>query len=202
MHSIYSKVVGSTDACGMRYSAVFGVQAHRTENIQRMDELVEQLLRNYYVETRAKPRHIVFFRDGVAETHYPQVNELEIGRDYSKGIRKALAKMYASETPPKLTVIVVAKRHHTRFFPENPRDGVGKPGNVPPGTTVDTGVVHPVENDWFTVSQFGALGTAKPTYYHVLCDDHKWGASFHLYSLYSFHPERLDNFFKQASIYF
>ena len=47
---------------------------------------------------------------------------------------------------------------------------------MPPGTTVDQGIVHPFENDWYTVSQYGALGTAKPAHYHVLCDDHGWDA--------------------------
>ena len=47
---------------------------------------------------------------------------------------------------------------------------------MPPGTTIDTGVVHPREMDWFTVSHFGQLGTSKPTYYHVLWDDNNFTA--------------------------
>ncbi len=67
------KVVGSIDAYGMRYSAMFSVQAHRTEHIQRMAEMTKQLLQNYLDCTHHKPMHIVFFRDGVGDTAYPQV---------------------------------------------------------------------------------------------------------------------------------
>jgi len=65
------QVVGSVDAHGMRYSAVFSVQTHRMErHIMYMDELIEQLLDNYYQCTGHKPKHVVYFRDGVGEQGY------------------------------------------------------------------------------------------------------------------------------------
>ena len=64
-------MVGSIDPNGMRYSAVFSVQAHRKEEyIERMTELTEQLLDNYYQCTGHKPKHVVYFRDGVGEQGY------------------------------------------------------------------------------------------------------------------------------------
>ena len=85
-------------------------------------------------------------------------------------IHKACAKLEAGYKPP-ITFIVVQKRHHTRLFPDNPQDEVnvefslfllvylcmfyfqcGKGRNVPPGTMVDTQIVHPTENDFFLVS--------------------------------------------------
>ena len=52
---------------------------------------------------------------------------------------------------PKITFLVVQKRHHTRFFP-GPQDADGKNRNVPAGTIVDTNITHPTEMDFYLVS--------------------------------------------------
>eukprot|EP00112_Aurelia_sp_Birch-Aquarium-sp1_P007218 Seg1786.3 transcript_id=Seg1786.3/GoldUCD/mRNA.D3Y31 product="Protein argonaute-2" protein_id=Seg1786.3/GoldUCD/D3Y31 len=74
---------------------------------------------------------------------------------------------------PGISFIVVQKRHHTRFFPEQESDKVGKAGNVPPGTTVDTGICHPTEYDFYLCSHAGIQGTSRPAHYHVLWDDNE-----------------------------
>ncbi len=63
--------------------------------------------------------------------------------------------MLSADYRPPITYIVVQKRHHTRFFCRNPRDTVGKSRNVPPGTTVDTGVVSPDGFDFYLCSHAG-----------------------------------------------
>lgn len=50
---------------------------------------------------------------------------------------------------PKITFVVVQKRHHARFFPVDPRDA-DRTGNCQPGTVVDTDIVHPFEFDFCT----------------------------------------------------
>ena len=52
----------------------------------------------------------------------------------------------------------------SRFFPENPRDGVGRMKNIPPGTVVDTGITHPTETSFFLASHEGiqVLDNTKP----------------------------------------
>ena len=69
-------------------------------------------------------------------------------------IRKACNKLENGYEPP-VTFVVVQKRHHTRLFPDNPQDECGRGKNVPPGTVVDSTIVHPVENDFFLVSHQG-----------------------------------------------
>ncbi len=63
--------------------------------------------------------------------------------------------MLSGDYRPPITYIVVQKRHHTRFFCVNARDMNGKAKNVPPGTTVDTGVVTPDGFDFFLCSHAG-----------------------------------------------
>ena len=70
----------------------------------------------------------------------------------------------------KITIIVVGKRHHVRFFPSNPGDA-DRSGNCPAGTVVDTDVVNPVEFDFYLQSHGGLLGTSRPAHYNVLYDE-------------------------------
>lgn len=69
---------------------------------------------------------------------------------------------------PKLTVIVVGKRHHVRFFPKDKED---RSGNCLAGTVVDRGVTHPVEFDYYLQSHAGLKGTSRPAHYNVLLDE-------------------------------
>lgn len=56
---------------------------------------------------------------------------------------------------PGITFIVVQKRHHTRLFCADKKDQTGKSGNIPAGTTVDVGITHPTEFDFFLCSHAG-----------------------------------------------
>ncbi len=56
---------------------------------------------------------------------------------------------------PGITFIAVQKRHHTRLFAVDMKDQVGKANNIPPGTTVDVGITHPTEFDFYLCSHAG-----------------------------------------------
>lgn len=56
---------------------------------------------------------------------------------------------------PGITFIAVQKRHHTRLFAVDKKDQVGKAYNIPPGTTVDVGITHPTEFDFYLCSHAG-----------------------------------------------
>lgn len=76
-----------------------------------------------------------------------------------------------------ITVIVVGKRHHVRFFPVNPQnlnEADRKSGNCKAGTVVDRDIVHPVELDFYLQSHAGLLGTSRPAHYNVLYDDNNF----------------------------
>ena len=50
------------------------------------------------------------------------------------------------------------------------------PGNIPAGTTVDVGITHPTEFDFYLCSHQGIQGTSRPSHYHVLWDDNHFEA--------------------------
>lgn len=74
--------------------------------------------------------------------------------------------------PPKLTYVIVGKRHHVRFFPNENRSNVDhKSGNFVSGLVVDDDVVHPVYRDFYLQSQKPLKGTSRPAHYTVLWDE-------------------------------
>lgn len=60
-----------------RYSSTVRVQQHRQEIIQELSSMVRELLIHFYKATRFKPTRIIFYRDGVSEGQFQQVNELK-----------------------------------------------------------------------------------------------------------------------------
>ena len=71
---------------------------------------------------------------------------------------------------PTITLIVVGKRHHVRFFPTAKENG-DRSGNCRAGTVVDRDVTTPVEFDFYLQSHGGLLGTSRPAHYNVLYDE-------------------------------
>ncbi|PHT43063.1 Protein argonaute 4A [Capsicum baccatum] len=100
-----------------------------------------------------------FARDGVSESQFNQVLNVELDQ-----MIKAY-KHLGEDDKPKFTLIVAQKNHHTKLFQANAAE------NVPPGTVVDTNIVHPRNNDFFMCAHAGMMGTTRPAHYHVLLDE-------------------------------
>ncbi|XP_078383843.1 protein argonaute-2-like isoform X2 [Oculina patagonica] len=169
-------VVASMDANATKYCARVRAQRHEKlggaqEIINDLATMVKELLIEFYkANRRRKPSRIIFYRDGVSEGQFDQVLVHEV-----RAVQEA-CMMLEKEYRPRITFIVVQKRHHTRLFCEDKRDASGKAQNVPPGTTVDSGITHPYEFDFYLCSHFGIQGTSRPTHYHVLYDDNGFTA--------------------------
>lgn len=163
-------VVGSMDAHPSRYAATVRVQQHRQEIIQDLASMVRELLVQFYKSTRFKPTRIIFYRDGVSEGQFQQVLHHEL-----LAVREACLKL-ETDYKPGITFVVVQKRHHTRLFCSDKKEQIGKSGNIPAGTTVDLGITHPTEFDFYLCSHAGIQGTSRPSHYHVLWDDNQFSA--------------------------
>lgn len=179
-------VVGSMDWPEVtKYRGLVSAQQHRQEIIQDLYKkfedpqkgvvhagMIRELLLAFYRSTSQKPHRIIFYRDGVSEGQFNQVLFEEMD-----AIRKACASLQV-DYQPRVTFVVVQKRHHTRLFPANhsDRSSTDKSGNILPGTVVDTMICHPMEFDFFLCSHAGIKGTSRPTHYHVLYDENKFSA--------------------------
>ncbi|KAI3747368.1 hypothetical protein L6452_09822 [Arctium lappa] len=151
-----------------RYRASVRTQSARVEMIDGLfkpvsndkDEgMIRELLEDFYRSTqKQKPQNIIIFRDGVSESQFSQVLNIELEQ-----IMEA-CKFLDDDWNPKFMVIVAQKTHHTKFFQANSE------ANVPPGTIIDNKVCHPKNNDFYLCAQNGPIGTTRPTHYHVLLD--------------------------------
>jgi hypothetical protein len=118
------------------------------------------------------PTKVIVYRDGVSEGQYKLVLEKEL-----PGFVSAFDKLYGKpEKHPKISIIVVGKRHHTRFYPTKREDSDDRTGNPKPGTVVDRGVTGEKLFDFFLLAHQGLQGTSKPAHYVVIKDENKFGA--------------------------
>ena len=142
--------------------------APRQEIVSEIEEMLETRLDLWSSKNKNKlPQNILVYRDGVSEGQYKAVIEQEIA-----AIQRRCGNIYKlrNQNRPRITFIVVAKRHHTRFFPppdEQPRhiEGGVNPRN---GTIVDNGVTDDRKWDFFLQSHTPLQGTARPAHYVVL----------------------------------
>ncbi|THH32884.1 hypothetical protein EUX98_g1281 [Antrodiella citrinella] len=166
----FTALVANVDANSAKYIADCRVQTSRQEMIEDLEIMVKTMLEQYMGYRRnvekqkiIPPKRILFYRDGVSEGQFKQVLDIELPR-----IKKACESL---NIDPKITVIVVGKRHHVRFFPKTSDGGDRRSGNCFAGTVIDRDITHPVEQDFYLQSHAGLLGTSRPAHYNILYDE-------------------------------
>ncbi|KAI9096097.1 Piwi domain-containing protein [Phlyctochytrium arcticum] len=168
-------MVGSMDAQCARFAATLRIQrsppgTRRNDIIQDVYGMTMELLRAFYRTTNAKPKRIIFYRDGASEGQFAEIRHTEV-----QAVKRACADIEklsnsGKEYNPPVTFIIVTKRHHTRFFPKK-REDADRSGNCMPGTVIDKNIVHPVDYDFYLQSHAGLQGTSRSAHYHVLHDE-------------------------------
>ena len=160
-------VVASVDGRYAQWPGSIRLQKGRQEIVEELQAIIEERLALWQiVNAGALPEKIIVYRDGVSNGQYIQVRRLELKRVF-----EACKKFYsANQVPmPKISFIIVSKRHHTRFYPTNANDA-DKNGNPKPGTIVDRGVTSDSGWDFFLIAHSAIQGTAKPAHYFVIHD--------------------------------
>uniref|UniRef100_A0A1I8BI44 Piwi domain-containing protein n=1 Tax=Meloidogyne hapla TaxID=6305 RepID=A0A1I8BI44_MELHA len=170
-----SALVGNIDLNATRFTATVRAQHHRTEWIEDMGEMFNERLIHFqkgsklFHGSELRPAKIIVFRDGVSESQFQGVMDFEVS-----SIRKTIDQYFQGVQKPKLTVVVVQKRHNTRFFDKNDNDEKNK-GNLQPGTVID-GHITSYAKEFYLCSQKGMLGTSRPSHYFVLMDENNFTA--------------------------
>lgn len=152
-----------------KYRASVRTQSPKVEMIDSLfkkvsekedDGIMRELLLDFYTTSgKRKPDQIIIFRDGVSESQFNQVLNVELDQVIEA------CKFLDEKWSPKFLVIVAQKNHHTKFFQKD------APENVLPGTVIDNQICHPRNNDFYLCAHAGMIGTTRPTHYHVLLDD-------------------------------
>ncbi|KAF9781277.1 Piwi domain-containing protein [Thelephora terrestris] len=162
-----ASVVFSTDNTFSRYQALASLQQGRMEAIADLKQMMLDAFKKFHGTNGCIPERIVFFRDGVSEGEFSRVRDSEVEAIHD-AIREVGRKVKLTK-PPKLTFIIVGKRHHLKFFVQG-RDSVDQP---PQGLVVDTEVISPLYPNFYLQSHAGMLGTRKSSHYTVLHNENE-----------------------------
>ncbi|KZT11426.1 Piwi-domain-containing protein [Laetiporus sulphureus 93-53] len=173
-----TSLVASYDVEATRYCAFASVQAPRTEIIEDLPGMLTSAVQYFADRKNPPPERIIFYRDGVSDGEYAQVaqrevavindtlNEMQIS--YGPESHRELIKAFAKK--PQIAFVVVGKRHHIRFFPENPQSA-DRTGNCPAGFIVDDQITNAAYPDFYLQSHSGIIGTSRPSHYIVLANE-------------------------------
>jgi hypothetical protein len=155
-----------------QWPGVLSIQSKsRQEMVSDLKDMLKSRLRLWREKGKhnAYPENILVYRDGVSEGQYSQVLDTELPL-----LRAACKEVYPasdqSKGLPRMTIVVVGKRHHTRFYVTKESDA-DRSGNPKPGTVVDRGVTEARSWDFFLQAHAAIKGTARPAHYFVVLDE-------------------------------
>lgn len=141
--------------------------------VNGLEKMITERLDLWQAKNRQLPTKIIIYRDGVSEGQYKLVLEKEL-----PAFHKVFGRKYGAENRwPKVAIIVVGKRHHTRFYPTRQEDADYNPQrekgswNPLPGTVVDRGIAGKILREFWLQAHQGLQGTARPAHYVVIKDD-------------------------------
>ncbi|KAJ5083295.1 hypothetical protein N7456_012722, partial [Penicillium angulare] len=163
-------IVASVDSAFAQWPAELRIQPSRQEMVADLNTLLQSRIRLWAKHNNNKyPENIVVYRDGVSEGQYAIVNEKELPL-----LKSACESVYpATDTKkglPRLAIIIVGKRHNTRFYP-TAEENAERSCNPMPGTVVDRGVSESRAWDFFLQAHSALQGTARPAHYFTVYDE-------------------------------
>ncbi|KFP31525.1 Piwi-like 1 [Colius striatus] len=161
-HSV-AAFVASLNQTMTRWFSRCVIQGRGQEIVDGLKTCLRSALRDWFKWNKALPSRIIVYRDGVGDG---QLNTLV---NYEVPQLLECLRTIGTDYNPRITVIVVKKRVHSRFFAEVG----GGLKNPPPGTVVDTEITRPEWYDFFIVSQAVKDGCVAPTHYNVIYDNSK-----------------------------
>ena len=166
-------IVASVDCTLGQFAADIRLNTGRSEMIESLKDMVKSRLKLWQHRNNSLPDNILIYRDGVSEGQYDIVRVKEL-----RLIRQACRELYPAPSQtkisrPSISIIVVGKRHKTRFYPTSAsKDHTDPKTSHPlPGTTVDRGITSLRTWDFFMQAHGVLHGTAKPAHYVVILDE-------------------------------
>jgi hypothetical protein len=163
-------IVASVDQWLGQWPAEVQIQTARQEMVSGLDSMLKSRLRLWATKNKgAYPENILIYRDGVSEGQYEIVLDQELPL-----LRQACKELYPpsdfKKKLPRMSIIIVGKRHNTRFYPTGKEDA-DRSSNPQNGTIVDRGVTEARNWDFFLQAHTALQGTARPAHYHIVLDE-------------------------------
>ena len=156
----------SFDPSFTKYYSRVKFQESGLEVMKGISPLISDCITHYYKVNKFLPKIIIFYRDGVGDSQYDMVRNIEIP-SILNGF-KAIDKNY----DPKFCEILVNKRIDDKFFTSHSSpDRKTRYDNPPSGTWICNDVVSKIYYDFFLCAQAVNRGTTTPTHYTVIYDN-------------------------------
>ena len=109
-------VVASCDKYLSQGPADLRINESRQEMVQMLQEMLTTRLEHFKkVNDQRLPENLLIYRDGVGIGQYQIVLDEELPR-LRDACRRVYGKDYVEGVYPQISLIVVGKRHHTRFY--------------------------------------------------------------------------------------
>jgi len=163
-----ASIVASLDQWLAQWPADLRIQAGKQEMVSDLAGMLKSRLALWNKKHGVYPQNILVYRDGVSEGQYNLVLDEELPE-----LRSACRELYPAPATkqglPRVTIIVVGKRHNTRFYPTRNEDA-DRSSNTQNGTVVDRGVTEARNWDFFLQAHAALQGTARPAHYYIIYD--------------------------------
>ena len=104
-------MVASSDKYLAQWPAEIRINPARQEKVDMLGPMLREHLTYWNEKHGAYPEELLIYRDGVSEGQYQMVLDEELPQ-----LRAACNGIYEEKELPRITLIVVGKRHHTRFY--------------------------------------------------------------------------------------
>lgn len=164
-----ASIVASVDQKLGQWPAKLRIQTGRQEMVADLGNLLKSRLRLWTSKNKHLPENILIYHDGVSEGQYDIVLNNEL-----PSLRKACIETYPApltkQNLPRLSIIIVGKRHNTRFYPTTTQDA-DRSSNPLNGTVVDRGVTEARNWNFFLQAHMALQGTARPAHYYIVHDE-------------------------------
>jgi hypothetical protein len=154
------------------FTGEFALQSPRNEMVESMKSLTKEMIHRWQTKSpeHKLPKNVMYFRDGVSVGQLEKIINEEV-RPMKQAFREAMPE---GAQIPRFTVVVCIKRHHERLYKPsnelNPNDNATRQ-DLPPGTVVDTDMVHAERWEFFLKAHVALQGTAKPLKVNVILDE-------------------------------
>ncbi|TKA76812.1 hypothetical protein B0A49_03693 [Cryomyces minteri] len=168
--SIAAVVASINEGCAT-FPGSMRLQKSRQEMIEDLDSMMYERLGTWYQTNGTLPQAILFDRDGVSESQFALVKKQELRKIENACKRFGRDRAKQDNWSPRITLLVVGKRHQTRFYPHQTtrKDQIDYQGNMIPGLVVDAERIRlPYYFDFYLQSHKALVGTARPAHYFVL----------------------------------
>jgi len=156
-----ASAVATFDRDFVNYFSTSRIQPTEATEIVSCKDIFFELLENF-ISRNNTPDNIIVFREGVSDGEFKgMMKEVQMIKEACSSINPTYS--------PKIVFIVVQKKHHIRFLPDQKKCDF-KSGNSIPGLAVDTGIVSNYY-EFFLTSHRGLKGTSRPARYTVIYDN-------------------------------